>query len=97
MAYCEQHAIAVPSAFHDLETIYPIVVIDLSIPQRPKLLPTSFYNAKSVLEHLKDENKHPENYRVLDFERAVEYVLASPIGYQRGPDFDNRKDVDEVR
>lgn len=97
LAYCEQHGVNVPPAFHHLETIYPIAVVDISIPQRPRLLPATFYNAAGVIEYLKDENKYPGNYKVLDFERGFEYVLASPISYERGPAFDNRKDADEVR
>ncbi|HEY8607905.1 MAG TPA: hypothetical protein VIM12_12395 [Noviherbaspirillum sp.] len=97
LAYCEQHAVSVPPAFHQLETIYPIAVVDISIPQRPRLLPTTLYNTKGVVEYLKDENKYPGNYTVLDFERGFEYVLVSPIGFERGPAFDNRKDADEVR
>jgi hypothetical protein len=97
LAYCEQHGVTVPSAFHDLETIYPIAVIDISIPQRPKILPKTFYNMATVLEYFKDENKYPGNYQVLNFERGFEYILASPINYVRGAGFDNRKNIDEVR
>lgn len=97
LAYCEQHGIAVPSAFHGLDTIYPIAVIDVSNPQKPSLLPTTFYNASSVLIYLDDERRNPANYRVLNFERGYEYVLTPNMTYERGQKFDNRKDVDEVR
>jgi len=97
LAYCEEHSVAVPSAFHELNTIYPIAVIDESISQKPKLVPVTFYNAAGVLEYLKDANKSPGNYKVLDFDRGFEYILVSPLSYARGPGFDNRKDVDEIR
>lgn len=97
LAYCEQHGVHVPAAFHQLDTIYPIAVVDMSIPQRPRLLPTTFYNAAGVIEYFKDENKYPGNYQVLDFERGFEHVLISPLRYERGPAFDNRKDIDEIR
>lgn len=32
LAYCEQHKIAVPAAFHDLETVYAVALIDESAP-----------------------------------------------------------------
>lgn len=97
LAYCEKHGVTVPSAFHDLNTIYPIAVIDLSKPQKPCLLPTTFYNASTVLTYLRDTDKSPESCKVLDFERGYEYLLTPNVTYERGPKFDNCKNVDTVR
>lgn len=97
IAYCEEHNIVVPASFHDIDTIYPIIIIDTCIEEQPHLVPQTFYNDKSVLRYLKDENKNPLNYKILDFKRGIEIVLQCPIQLIRGEPFDNRKDVDIQR
>lgn len=97
LAYCEQQKIEIPAAFHSLDTVYAIALVDVSVSERLRLVGQTFYNAASVLQYLKDTNKHPANYRVLDFKRGTELVLAHEIGLERGPSFDSRKDVDIQR
>jgi len=97
IAYCEEHRISIPDSFHNIDTIYPIIIIDISIEERPRLIPETFYNDKSVLRYLKDQNKNPLNYKILDFKRGIEIVLQCPIQLIRGEPFDNRKDVDIQR
>jgi hypothetical protein len=38
-----------------------------------------------VLRYLRDHNRHPLNYRVLDFKRGIELVLEHPVVLVRGP------------
>jgi hypothetical protein len=96
LAYCEQHKITVPKAFHDLQPVYAIALIDIRSSDRPRLFSKTFFSTKSALECLKQENRHPENYRFLDFKRGIEFVLEGAAKLQRGPGFDHRKDVDVV-
>jgi hypothetical protein len=96
LAYCEQHNIAVPKAFLELGYLYGIVLVEICVPEN-RLVGETFYSAKSVLQYLKDQNKNPENYRVLDFKRGVELVFESTVNLKRGSKFDNRKNVDIQR
>jgi len=97
LAYCEQHHITVPRAFLDLDPVYAIALIEIRVPEKLRLVGETFYNEKSVLRYLKDQNKNPENYRVLDFKRGVELVLENEANLKRGSEFDNRKDIDVQR
>ena len=97
LAYCEQHNVAVPSEFLELDPVYAIALVEIQIPEKPRLIGETFYNEKSVLLYLKDRNKNPENYRFLDFKRGIELQLESGIGLRRGAEFDNRKDIDIKR
>ena len=94
LAYCEQHKVAVPKAFLELDPVYAIALIEIRAPEKPRLVGETFYNEKSVLLYLKDRNKNPENYRFLDFKRGIELQLESEINLKHGPKFDNRNDVD---
>jgi hypothetical protein len=96
LAYCEQHKVQVPKAFHDLDDLYAIALIEVRSPDRPRLVAETFFSAKKALEFLIRENRHPANYQYLDFKRGVELVLEGSITLQRGPKFDQRKDVDVV-
>lgn len=97
LAYCEQHNIAVPKAFHELDPVYAIALVETRVPEKLRLVGETFYNEKSVLLYLKDQNKNPENYRVLDFKRGIELMLESEANLKHGPTFDNRKDIDVRR
>lgn len=94
LAYCEQHNIAVPTAFHNLEIVYAIALIDGSAPEKLRLVGETFYNVPSVLSWFCRMNKYPANYRVLDFKRSCELVLSDELQLVRGASFDNRKDID---
>lgn len=94
LAYCEEHRIVVPKAFHDLEPVYPIALVEALVPERLRLVGETFYSEKSVARFLKDKNKHPENFQVLDFKRGIELVLENEVRLKRGSEFNNRKDVD---
>lgn len=97
LAYCEQHNIAVPQAFRELDPVYAIALLETSVPEKLRLVGETFYNEKSVLRYLKDQNKNPENYRFLDFKRGIELVLESKVNLKHGAIFDNRKDIDIQR
>jgi hypothetical protein len=97
VAYCEQHDIDIPKTFDSFNILYPIALVDASAPRKHRLIAKTFHSANSALEYLKDQNKHPANYRILDFKRGIEFVLADEIRLEQGPSFDNRKDVDIVR
>jgi hypothetical protein len=96
-AYCEQHGIIVPASFHQQDIVYAIAMVDVSVAQEHRLVDQTFYNHKTVVLWLLDHNRHPENYRVLDFKRGVELVLEHPVQFIRGPKFDHRRDVDVRR
>ena len=85
LAYCAAHGIKVPKAFDDLDTVYGIALVDVSVAEAPRLLGETFYNVSGVLDYLREHNRHPANYRVLDFKRGVELVLDAPIALVRGP------------
>ena len=97
LAFCEQHRIAVPKEFDELDPVYPIALVDARVPERLRLVGESFYNGNSALRYLKDQNVNPENYRFFDFKRGVELVIESELVLKHGPSFDNRKDIDIVR
>ncbi|MFC3685650.1 hypothetical protein [Hydrogenophaga luteola] len=97
LAYCEQHSIAVPKAFDELDPVYAIALVDTRVPERLRLVGESFYSEKSALRYLKEQNANPENYRFLDFKRGVELVIESETALKHRPSFDNRKDVDAQR
>lgn len=94
LAYCEQHKIAVPAAFDDLEVVYAIALIDGSVPEKLRLVGETFYNVSSVLSWFRRMNKCPANYKVLDFMRGCELVLSDEPQLVQGASFDNRRDVD---
>lgn len=94
LAYCEQHKISVPAAFHDLETVYAIALIDESVPGKLRFVGETFYNVPNVLAWFRKMNKHPENYKVLDFKRGCELVATHELQLVHGAFFDNRRDVD---
>ena len=94
LAYCEEHKIAVPSAFHQLEVVYAIVLIDISTSEKLRLVGESFYNVATVLSWFKQMNTYPANYKILDFKRGCELVLAQEVQLVRGASFDHRRDVD---
>ncbi len=97
LAYCEEHGIVVPKTFHHLDPIYAIVLVEILVPENPRLVDETFYSEKSVVRYLKDQNKHPENYQVLDFKRGIELVLEQQVSLKRGSAFNNRKDTDIQR
>lgn len=97
LAYCEQHNVAVPKAFLELDPVYAIALIDSQVPEKLRLVGETFYNEKSALLYLKDQNKNPVNYRFLDFKRGIELQLESEIKLKQGTNFDNRKDIDVQR
>ena len=74
LQYCEKESIKIHHKFEDQETL-KIVLIDISIPQRPLLLWRSFNRTESAFEYLFEENKHPLNYRVMNFKSGKEYKL----------------------
>ena len=86
LAYCASHGIKVPRSFSELDTIYGIALVDVSVPEAPRLVGESFYNVSGVLEYFLDQNRHPANYRVLDFKRGIELVLEHPVALARGPE-----------
>lgn len=96
LAFCARNGIKVPDAFHDIDPVLKIAVIDLSIPKRPLLLAKTFYSGKTVMAYFKENNKYPGNYRVLDFKRGVELVFDMPSQPSLGAAFDNCKDADTV-
>lgn len=94
LAYCEQHKIAVPAAFHDLEIVYAIALIDGSVPEKLRLVDETFYNVPNVLSWFRRMNKYPANYKILDFKRGCELVLPDELHLVHGASFDNRRDFD---
>jgi hypothetical protein len=97
LAYCEQHGIDVPSAFHDQDPVLAIALVRIFTPGKSQLVAQTFYSTASALDYLKQQNKHPENYRFLDFKRGVEWLIDPAVSLKAGPDFDNRRDVDVQR
>ena len=93
--FCARHGIKVPKAFHDLDTVYGIALVDVSVPEAHRLVGETFYNVAGVLQYLLDSNLHPANYRVLDFKRGVELVLEYPIALVRGPDITCYRGVEQ--
>jgi hypothetical protein len=77
--FCAKCNIKVPKAFHDLDTIYGIAVVDVSEPEAHRLVAETFYNVPGVLQYFLDRNTHPASYRVLDFKRGTELVLEHPV------------------
>jgi hypothetical protein len=93
LKYCKQNKIDVPAAFRREGLVHTIAVLDLSVPRRPALLGKTFDDGESVLQYLKDNNKHPENYKALDFERGIELLCEVHLIAERDSGFCYPKDV----
>ncbi len=91
--FCEVNDINIEKGFDDVE-LSKIALIDISIEQRPLLLKVTFNREKSAYEYLLEINKHPSNYRVLNFKTGKEYSLEiqqKPVVTNM---FNNQKEAD---
>ena len=78
LAYCSQNDVTVPKSFQD-EDPSKFVLIDISVPQNPRLVIESFDYEKQIYDYLKQENVHPWNYRVLNFKTGREYTWTGAV------------------
>lgn len=93
--FCEVHKVKIERGF-DEEEAGKIAVIDMSIPQRPLLLAATFAYPAAAYQHLKEINRHPSNYRVLNFKTGKEYSLLFASKPEVKGDFDPQRDADMV-
>ncbi len=76
--YCEAHCIRIPRSFHDTDPS-KLVLIDVSIPQRPLLLTETFDYPKQITEFLRERNVHPLNYQVLNFKTGYSFAWSGSL------------------
>ena len=93
--YCEKNGIAIESRFHQEETA-KIAIIDWSIEQRPILLWRTFNREIDVYRYLREQNKHPANYQVLNFKSGKEYILKMAEKPEVLRTFNNQIDADPI-
>lgn len=93
--YCEKNGIKIDNRFHEVE-IAKISIIDRSIEQRPLLLHHTFTREIDAFRYLKEENKHPANYQVLNFKTGKEYQLQISEKPVMVGTFDKQEDADPV-